>query len=138
MSVSSRAPRLGRVAAGSALAALLASAMFAGTAGAHKQTYETSLTFQAKSASPTVNEYSGQVNSERAKCERYRVVNVDAFDVRIATAISLVTGEWSVQQSAPLPPKGTTLIAFTPKKFIKRNDEHRHKCASDFAEKKAP
>ncbi len=133
-----KGPAVRRALAGSALGALLTFALFAGTAGAHKRIYETTLTFQAKSASPTVNEYSGKVESERAKCERYRTINVDAFDTQIATATSLINGDWLVQQSASLPPKGTTLIAFTKGKVLKRNDDHRHKCSSDFAEKKAP
>ena len=116
----------------------LAAFVLADVASAHKRIYETTLQFKVKEASPGVNRYEGRVVSEKARCEGDREVHIDAFDVRIATAVSLVNGDWAVTGDSAHPPKGTTLIAFTKGKFLKRSKKHRHKCASDFAERKAP
>ncbi len=120
------------------LALALGAVVLADAASAHKRTYETTLQFKVRGASAGVNTYEGRVISERAKCESDRAVHIDALDTRIATAVSLLNGDWSVTGSSAHPPKGTTLIAFTPREFLKRSKKHRHKCASDFAERKAP
>ena len=120
------------------LALALGAVVLADATSAHKRTYETTLQFKVRKASEGVNTYEGRVISERARCERDRAVHVDAFDTRIASTRSLIDGSWTVTGSSAHPPKGTTLIAFTPRKFLKRSKKHRHKCASDFAERKAP
>ena len=120
------------------LAMALGMLVFTGSASAHKRTYETTRQFKVQEASPGVNQYEGRVVSERAACVGGREVHIDAFDTRIASALSLSNGDWSVLGDSAHPPKGTTLIAFTKGKFLKRSKKHRHKCASDFAEKKAP
>ena len=118
-------------------ATAMALLLLVATAGAHKRTFETTLQFKKpETVSSTVNTYEGRVISEKKRCVRDRKINVEAFDTRIAQAFSTFTGTWAVQ--GPRPPKGTTLVAFTPKKFLKKSKKHRHKCASDFAEKKAP
>lgn len=120
-----------------ALAAALVAAVTAGTAAAHKVTFESKLQLKVAALSDTVNQYSGKVTSDRSKCVRFRRVNVTAFGAQIATATTLISGSWLVQAS-PRPARGTELIAFTPRKFLKRSKKHKHKCASDFTERKAP
>jgi hypothetical protein len=120
------------------LAMALGVLLLTGPASAHKRTFETTLQFKVRAVSDGLNQYEGRVVSDRAKCERKRKVHVDAFDIRIASTVSLASGSWAALGGTAHPPKGTTLIAFTPRKFLKRSRKHRHKCASDFAEKKAP
>jgi len=120
------------------LALALGAVALADVASAHKRIYETTLQFKVKEASPGVNQYEGRVVSERSRCEAGRAIHIDAFDTRIASAVSLLNGDWAVTGDSAHPPKGTTLIAFTKGKFLKRSKKHRHKCASDFAEKRAP
>jgi len=119
------------------IVAALGLTLLLSTASAHKRSFETTVQLKTTAVTDTVLQFEGRVVSDRAKCKRYRSVFVDAFDTRIAEATSLINGDWLVQ-AGPRPPKGTTLIAFSPRKFLKRSKKHKHKCESDFAEKKAP
>jgi len=120
-----------------ATASGLALSLGIGTATAHKFAYESNVQVKADAVSDTVLGLSGKVTSDRAKCVSGRTITITANGVEIATATTLANGEWSAQ-ATPRPPKGTTLIATTPRKFLKRSNRHRHKCESDFSERRAP
>jgi hypothetical protein len=120
-----------------AVLAALAFSIACASASAHKVTYSTTLQLKVKSVDATTTEYSGKVTSESSRCLAGRTVEVTANGALIATATTLANGDW-LATSAPPPAKGTTLIASTPRKFLKRSKKHRHKCASDLTERKAP
>lgn len=120
-----------------ATASALTLSLGLGTATAHKRTYESNVQVKADAVSDTVLGLSGKVTSDRAGCAAGRTVSITANGVEIATATTLINGDWSAQ-ATPRPPKGTALIASTPRKFLKRSKHHKHKCASDFSERKAP
>ena len=120
-----------------ALLGAIVLAVGAPSADAHKRTYASDVQIKAKAATDTSLELSGKVTSDNSRCIAGRTVTVTAGGAFVATATTLVNGEWSVL-SATRPPKGTTLIATIEKKFLKRSSKHRHKCASDFSERQAP
>jgi len=119
------------------LATALALSVTAGTASAHKITYASNVQLKADAVSDTVLGLSGKVTSERAKCIAGRDVTVTYNGIFLATATTLINGDWSVQ-STTRPAKGTTLIASIPRTFLKKSKKHKHKCGSDFSERKAP
>lgn len=135
--IETRGAAMRQVAVVAALALTLLLVLMAGTAGAHKRIVETNLQLKLDPSGNTVLPLSGKLTSERDRCEGGRTVNVTVNGALVATTTTLVNGDWFAQLS-PRPAKGTTLIASTPGKFLKRSTKHRHKCASDFAERRVP
>jgi hypothetical protein len=109
----------------------------AGDADAHKRTYASEVQLKAKAASDTTLTLDGKVTSDNSRCVAGREVTITANGAFVASATTLVNGEYSVLSSTR-PVKGTTLIATISRKFLKRSKKHRHKCASDFSERRAP
>jgi hypothetical protein len=92
----------------------------------HKVTYATNLQLKLDTLNDTTEQYSGKVTSTKAACKAGRTITVAAAGAPIATTVSNAAGDWVV--TGPVPPKGTVITATTPKKFLKRNKKHRHKC----------
>jgi hypothetical protein len=101
----------------------------------HKQTYDSNLQLKVDSVNDTTSQYSGKINSTKGACESGRPVTVTANGVTIATATSVPGGSWSA--SGPVQAKGTIVIATIPRKILKRNKKHKHKCAPDSAQHRA-
>jgi hypothetical protein len=113
----------------------LTGAVLATPVSAHKRTYESTLQLKIDPIDTTTSLYSGRVSSDRAKCENGREVTVSVGGSAIAGATTALGGAWSVV--GPTQPKGTTITATMPRKFLKRSKKHKHKCASDFVERRA-
>jgi hypothetical protein len=124
-----------RLAALGLLAAAIGLAVALPAAG-HKVVFATNLQLKIEELSATQDTFSGKVESTRARCEVGRVVTVTHAGVTIATATTDLAGNWTVV--GPRPPKGDDVTAFTPKKILKKNRKHRHRCAADVTTRKAP
>lgn len=119
-----------------ALAAAVALAVAVPAAG-HRVIFDSQLQqFKIDATSTTQDTFSGRVRSTKPRCESGRLVNVMHNGVTIATATSDVAGNWTVL--GPRPPKGDDVTAFMPKKVLKKNRRHRHRCARDVITRKAP
>ena len=105
-------------------------------ASGHKITFDTHMQFKLETASDTTDTFSGKVVSVRARCEAGRTIFISHAGVTIATATSDPAGNWTV--TGPRPPKGDDVTAFLPKKFLKKNRRHRHRCARVVVTHKAP
>jgi hypothetical protein len=103
-------------------------------AGAHKVRFETNLQLKVDVLNDTQATYSGKIESPKASCEIGRTVNLIHAGAVIATATTDFAGNWTVLGSKP--PKGSEVTAFTPRKVLKKNRKHRHKCAPDTATRK--
>lgn len=114
---------------------VLMSALALQAAMAHKVTFDSSLQLKIASIDDATSQYSGRVTSTRAACEVGRPVTVTANGAVIASATTVVGGSWSA--TGPAQAKGTTVIATIPRKILKKNRKHRHKCAPDSAQRKA-
>ena len=112
------------------LGAIAVMALAATPASGHKQGYDTNLQVKVDTLTPTSTQYSGSVRSDRAACERYRVITVTTGGVAVGTATSDAAGNWLVVVNGTPPAKNQDVIASTPKKFLKRNSNHTHKCRS--------
>lgn len=121
---------------GLALAAIgvLGSGLAVEGAVAHKVTYGSSLQLKIDSIDDTTSQYSGKVTSTRGACEVGRPVTVSAGAGPIASATSLVGGSWLA--NGPSQAKQTTVVATIPRKTLKRNKKHKHKCAPASAQRK--
>jgi hypothetical protein len=117
------------------LAAAVAAAI-ALPAAAHKVVFATNLQLKIDELNTTQDTFSGKIESTRARCEVGRVVTVTHAGVTIATATTDLAGNWTVVGQKP--PKGDDVTAFTPKKILKKNRKHRHRCAPDITTRKAP
>jgi hypothetical protein len=84
----------------------------------------------------TTDNFSGRVQSDRTACMVGRSINVTHNGVLIATAITDAAGNYSV--NGPRPSKGDDVVATMPKKVLKKNRKHRHRCARDVVTRKAP
>jgi len=105
-------------------------------AAGHKVVFDTNLQLKIDTLTDTQDTFSGKVTSTRARCEVGRLVNVTHAGVTIAQATTDLAGNWTVV--GPRPPKGDDVTAFTPKKILKKNRKHRHRCAPDITTHKAP
>jgi hypothetical protein len=125
---------------GAALAVLAGAAVLALVlpASAHKVTYPTNLQLKidVSPTSMTQDTFSGKVTSTRMACLSGRTVTITHAGVTIATATTDVAGNYTV--TGPRPPKGDDVTAFTPKKVLKKNRRHTHRCARDVVTHKAP
>jgi hypothetical protein len=102
----------------------------------HKVRYDTNLQLKIDILTDTSDTFSGKVTSQRAACTRGRVITVTHAGVPIATATSDLAGNWTA--TGPRPPKGDDVTAFTPRKVLKKNRKHRHRCVADVVTHKAP
>ena len=84
----------------------------------------------------TTDNFSGTVRSDRPACTVGRPINVTHNGVLIATATTDAIGNYSV--NGPRPPKGDDVLTTMPKKILKKNRKHRHRCARDVVTRKAP
>jgi hypothetical protein len=107
-----------------------------GPASAHKVRHDTNLQLRIEALNDTQDTFSGKVESQRDACERGRSIIVTHAGVTIATATTDLAGNWTVV--GPRPPKRDDGTAFTPKKVLKKNRKHRHRCAADITTRKAP
>jgi hypothetical protein len=123
---------------GTALAAIgvLGAAVGAQGAVAHKVTHDSNLQLKITSIDATTSQYSGKVTSTRSACEAGRPVSVLANGALISSATTLVGGSWSATGATQA--KHTTVVATIPRKFLKRNKKHKHKCAPASAQRKTP
>ena len=137
MSESRRGRALRRVVSGSVLV-LMTAALFAGTAGAHKQAYDSSIQLKIDALTTTSTQYSGRVNSEKAACERYRDITITTGGVFVAQVLSDAAGNYSIAVTGTPPAQGQDMVATAAKKFIKRNSKHKHKCSPASVTHKAP
>ncbi len=95
-------------------------------ASGHKITYATNLQLKLDTLNDTTEQYSGKVTSTKGACKSGRTITITAAGVPVASTVSSTSGDWAV--TAPVPAKGTQITASTPKKFLRRNKKHRHKC----------
>jgi len=114
---------------------VLSSALALQGALAHKVTFDSNLQLKVSDIDATTSQYSGKVTSTRGACEVGRPVTVTANGALIASATTVVGGSWSASGATQV--KGTTVIATIPRKILKRNKKHRHKCAPDSAQRRA-
>jgi hypothetical protein len=105
-------------------------------AAGHKVTFDTNLQLRIDTLSDTQDTFSGRVISTRAACKVGRVVTITHAGVTIAQATTDLAGNWAV--IGPRPPKNDPVTAFTPKKILKKNRKHRHRCAADLTTRHAP
>lgn len=120
-----------------ALGAAAVMALAAAPASGHKQANDTNLQLKVDGLTATSTQYSGSVKSEKAACERYRVITITTGGVAIATATSDAAGNFLVFVNGTPPAKNQDVIASTPKKFRKRNSKHKHKCKRATVTRKA-
>jgi hypothetical protein len=113
----------------------LVAALSAGAAVAHKVSYDNNLQLKITKIDDATSQYSGKVTSTRGACEVGRPVTVSVNGAVIASGTSVVGGAWSA--SGPAQPKSTTVIATIPRKILKRNKKHKHKCKPASAQKRA-
>jgi hypothetical protein len=102
----------------------------------HKVIYPTNLQLKIDSVNTTTDQYSGKVTSTRAACTVGRAITVSVAGVPIATTFSNLAGDWAVL--GPTQPRGVDVTAFTPKKILKKNRRHRHRCAAALTTRKTP
>jgi hypothetical protein len=96
-------------------------------ASGHKVAYDTNLNkVRFDTLNDTTERYSGKVMSPKPKCEAGRTITVTQSGVAVGTTVSNSEGEWVL--TGPVPPKGAQLTVSTPKKILKKNKKHRHKC----------
>jgi hypothetical protein len=106
-------------------------------ASGHKNVIESKLLqFKIEIVNDTTDNYSGRVQSDKAKCVIGRVINITHNGVLIATATTDAAGNFTV--TGPRPPKGDDVVATLTKKILKKNRKHRHKCTRDVVTRKAP
>jgi hypothetical protein len=101
----------------------------------HKVKYPTNLQLKIDSVNDTTDQYSGKVTSTKARCIVGRTITITNLGVAIATTVSNAAGDWAV--TGPKAPKTTDVIASTPRKILKKNTKHRHKCAAAATTRKA-
>jgi hypothetical protein len=105
-------------------------------ASAHKVAFDTNLQLKLDKLNETTEQYSGKVTSNKGKCRIGRTVNVTQSGVFVASTVSNFAGDWLL--TGPVPPKGATVTAFAPKKILKKNTKHRHKCKPAITSRRAP
>jgi hypothetical protein len=101
----------------------------------HKIVYPTNLQLKIDTINDTTDQFSGKVTSPKPACTRGRTITVSQAGVAIATAVSNFNGDWVA--TGPKVPKNIDVTAFTPKKILKKNKKHRHKCRAAATIRKA-
>jgi cytosine/uracil/thiamine/allantoin permease len=127
--------RRNKIAIGVGLACLVGLAIALPASG-HKVTYGTNLQLKLDTLNETTEQYSGKVTSTKGACIVGRTITVTQAGVPIAATVSNAAGDWAVL--GPKAPKNTDITASTPKKILKKNSKHRHKCAAAATTRKAP
>jgi hypothetical protein len=102
----------------------------------HKVKYPTNLQLKIDTISDATAQYSGKVTSTKGACIVGRTITVTQAGVPIAATVSNAAGDWAVL--GPKALKNTDITASTPKKILKKNSKHRHKCAAAATTRKAP
>jgi hypothetical protein len=120
-----------------ALATVAALALIVAPASGHKKAYDTSLQLKVDGLTATTTQYSGSVHSTKGACERNRVITITTLGVAIAQVTSDAAGNYTVTVTGPPPAKNQDVVASTPKKFLKRNSKHKHKCKPASVTRKA-
>jgi hypothetical protein len=106
-------------------------------ASGHKLLIESRIQqFKVEVVNDTTDSFSGRVQSDRPACEVGRVINITHNGVLIATTATDTAGNFTV--TGPRPPKGDDVVATMPKKVLKKNRKHRHRCVRDVVTRKAP
>ena len=95
-------------------------------ASGHKVAFDTNLKIRLDTLNPTTEQYSGKVRSEKAACEAGRTITVSQSGVPVGTTVSNSGGDWVL--TGPVPPKGAQITVSTPRKILKKNKKHTHKC----------
>lgn len=119
------------------LGLVLAMFVVVSTASGHKRGFDTGLRLKVDFLTPTSTQYSGSVRSDKRKCERKREITITTGGIAIGTATSDFDGNYTVVVNGTPPVKNQDVIASTPKKFLKRNKKHRHKCRAEKVTRKA-
>jgi hypothetical protein len=101
----------------------------------HKVVFPTNLQLKIDTINDTTDQFSGKVTSTKPACTRGRTITVAQAGVPIATAVSNFAGDWVA--TGPKVPKNIDVTATTPKKILKKNKKHRHKCAPAATTRKA-
>ena len=104
-------------------------------ASGHKVAFDTSLTLRLDTLNDTTEQYSGKVRSEKAGCEAGRKITVSQSGVPVGTTVSNSGGDWVL--TGAVPPKGAQITVSTPKKILKKNKKHKHKCKAASLSRKA-
>ena len=104
----------------------------------HKKAFDTNLQLKIDTLTPaTTTQYSGKVTSEKGRCRRNRRINITTGGVALGSTFSDRAGNWTLVVTGTPPAKGQDVIASTPRKFLKRNKKHKHKCKRDSVTRKA-
>jgi hypothetical protein len=101
----------------------------------HKVKYPTNLQLKIDTINDTTDQFSGKVTSTKAACIKGRTISVSQAGVLIGTTVSNFAGDWVL--TGPKVPKNTDVTATTPRKILKKNKKHRHKCAPAATTRKA-
>jgi hypothetical protein len=102
----------------------------------HKVRYPTNLQLKIDKINDTTEQFSGKVTSTKPACTVGRTITVFQAGVPVAVTVSNAAGDWAV--TGPTAPKNTDVTASTPRKILKKNKKHRHKCAAAATTRKAP
>src|SRR5262249_34865265 len=132
------ARRRKRVAVTLGAAAIAGSAMalaFVAPGLAHKITYSTSLQLKIDSINSTTHPFSGKGTSNKGAWTGGRTITVSGSGEPGGSTASNVAGDWAL--TAPTAPKNSDVTASTPKKILKKNRKHLHKCAPAATTRKA-
>jgi hypothetical protein len=97
-------------------------------ASGHKVAYETKLQIRFDKLNDTTEQYSGKVKSQKPACEVGRTLTLTLSGSLVGTTVSDSAGHWVL--TGPLPTKGAQMTLSTPKKILKKNKKHLHKCKS--------
>lgn len=133
-----------------ALAVTALVALAVGVASAHKVSYRTKTTFEAKRISqpkpdpgtpggPPIKRYNGKVTSpdNETRCIRNRLVIVTHDGFEVGRARTTNGGAWEIAPEVD-PPKGDEIVATVKRKQTGSLPNHRHVCKSAQATAKAP
>lgn len=129
------AGRRTRIAVGVAVA-VIALAVSLPAALGHKNKFDSNVQLKIDRSTGNTAVYSGKVTSEKGKCRNKRSIVLKVNGVVFARTTTVPGGDWSV--IAQKYPRGTDVLAKVKKRFLKKNDQHRHKCKSDRTTRKVP
>jgi hypothetical protein len=101
----------------------------------HKVKYPTNLQLKIDTVNDTTDQFSGKVTSTKGACVVGRTITVFVAGAPVAVTVSNVAGDWAV--TGPTAPQNTDVTATTPRKILKKNRKHRHKCAAAATTRKA-
>ena len=107
----------------------------AAVATAHTVRFDSTVTIHKHKNGADPDSLTGRVNSDRARCERDRTIEIyqeaDGADVLIATTTTDAEGNWEFV-FADAAPAGTYYAKAT-RKVLRLNEDHRHVCRADLS-----